>query len=251
MIEGSKHAVASAIGGALLALLLVFTFATIGMFPVRPSEAQQNKAIHKYLTTHPEVLIEMTGTLQAREDAAAKHKQDAALAKLGAKKFFSPDVAFVTGPADAKITLVEFFDYNCPYCRASMPALKKFYEAHKNNARFSFIEFPIKGPNSLVAARAAIAARRQTDKYLAFHFLLMSEERAVDRQTIFADAKKAGLDVSKLETDMKDPAVDKAITAAGQLAADAGVDATPTFIINGKLQSGALDAAGMEKMAKG
>ena len=66
--------------------------------------------------------------------------------KIGQDALFNPAVAFVTGPANAKTTLVEFYDYDCPYCRASLPAVKKFYEAHKNDTRFSFIEFPIKRP---------------------------------------------------------------------------------------------------------
>jgi protein-disulfide isomerase len=250
MHESSRH-VLSAIGGALLALVLVFTFATIGMLPVRPSQSAQNEMVHRYLIAHPEVLVEMTNTLQARDDANAKRKQAEALARIGQKKFFSPDVAFVTGPADAKTTLVEFFDYNCPYCRASLPAVKKFYTAHKDTARFSFIEFPIKGRNSALAARAAIAARKQPDKYLAFHFLLMGEEELVTDRTILTDAEKAGLNMDKLQADMKDPATTKSIQAALKLAQDAGIDGTPTFIIDGKMQSGALDEAELAKLAKG
>ena len=82
-----------------------------------------------------------------------------------------PRIAFVTGPADAKKTLVEFYDYDCPYCRASLPAVKKFYDAHKNDTRFSFIEFPIKqlhGESAVLAARASLAARRQPDNYMDF-----------------------------------------------------------------------------------
>ena len=146
------------------------------------------------------------------------------------------------GPADAKTTLVEFFDYNCPYCRASVPAMKKFYEAHKKDTRFAFIEFPIKGENSEFASRAAIAARKQGgDKYLAFHFLMMDEHEMVTPDVVFADARKAGLDLGKLSADMKDPAVDKAIKAAHALAEKTGINATPTFILNGRVRPGAID----------
>ena len=102
--------------------------------------------------------------------------------KIGHAAFFDPAIAFVTGPADAKKTLVEFYDYDCPYCRASLPAVKKFYDAHKNDTRFSFIEFPIKslhGQSAVLAAKASLAARRQPDNYMAFHFALMGEEGAV------------------------------------------------------------------------
>ena len=88
--------------------------------------------------------------------------------------------------------MVEFYDYNCPYCRASLPAVKKFYEQHKNDTRFSFIEFPIKGPESIVAAAAALAARLQPDKYLALHFALMNETDPVNEAMIYADAAEGG-----------------------------------------------------------
>ena len=167
--------------------------------------------------------------------------REAAVAKVGLKAFFDPKIAFITGPANAKTTLAEFFDYNCPYCRASVPALKKFYEAHKNDTRFAFVEFPIKGENSELAARAAIAARKQPDKYLAFHFLLMDEHDAVTPDIVFADAKKAGLDLGKLSADMKNPEVDKTIKAAHALAEKTGINATPTFILNGRVRPGAID----------
>src|ERR1700744_6595599 len=102
--------------------------------------------------------------------------------------FFNTKVAFVTCPANAKKSVVEFYDYNCPYCRASLPAVEKFYQEHKNDTRFSFIEFPIKGPDSIVAAKVALAARNQPDKYLALHVALMSETQPVDANLIMQEA---------------------------------------------------------------
>src|ERR1700744_2934614 len=136
--------------------------------------------------------------------------------------FFNTKVAFVTCPANAKKSVVEFYDYNCPYCRASLPAVEKFYQQHKNDTRFSFIEFPIKGPDSIVAARVALAARLQPDKYLPLHFLLMNESDPVNAQMIFADAQKAGLNMTKLKADMQKPEIDEAIALSKDLAARAG-----------------------------
>jgi protein-disulfide isomerase len=129
--------------------------------------------------------------------------------------------------------------------------VKKFYEAHKNDTRFAFIEFPIKGENSTEAAKAAIAARRQPEKYLAFHFALMNEHELVTPELVFAVAKKTGLDVAKLKADMADPAIEAEIDAAHALARKAGVDGTPTFIINGKVRPGAIETGMLEKLAKG
>ena len=141
--------------------------------------------MHGYLMSHPELVPEMTDrrrrrTTQADKAKAAAHEEDRPWPPSSI-----PRIAFVTGPADAKKTLVEFYDYDCPYCRASLPAVKKFYEQHKNDTRFSFIEFPIKGPawlSAVLAAQASLAARRQPDKYMEFHFALMGENEPVDRR---------------------------------------------------------------------
>jgi protein-disulfide isomerase len=243
--EGWKYAVTGGLGGAALALAVVFGAAKLGLLPA------SGPAIHDYLLAHPEILVDMTNQLQSDEQTQSDNARQAAVDKLGPKAFFNPKVAFITGPANAKTTVVEFFDYNCPYCRASLPAVKKFYETHKKDTRFAFIEFPIKGPQSTVAARAAIAARKQPDKYLAFHFLLMNEEDLVDDDLLYADAREAGLDVSKLKADMTDSSIDLAIAAAHTLAAAAKVDGTPAFIVDGKMREGAVDDAILKKMTKG
>jgi protein-disulfide isomerase len=128
--------------------------------------------------------------------------------------------------------------------------VKKFIAAHKNDARIAFIEFPIKGPQSTIASRAALAARNQPDKYLAFHFLLMGEKDLVTEDIVYADAQKAGLDVSKLRGDMQDRSVDAAIAGAHSLAAAANVDGTPAFIVNGNVREGAIDDAALRQMMK-
>ena len=113
--------------------------------------------------------------------------------KLGQAALFDPALAFVTGPADAKKTLVEFYDYDCPYCRASLPAVKKYYDAHKKDTRFSFIEFPIKqlhGESAVLAARASLAARRQPAHYMDFHFALLGQEGAITPDMIAAEAAR-------------------------------------------------------------
>jgi protein-disulfide isomerase len=239
-----KSAFAGGVGGALLALVVLFGVARYGLMPV------SDQAMHDYLMSHPGIIYDMQTKYQAEQDAASEAAQQAAVNKIGVKSFFDPKIAFITGPDDAKKTIVEFFDYNCPYCRASVPAVKKYYETHKDT-RFAFIEFPIKGAESTLAARAAMAARKQPDKYLAFHFLMMNEESVIDQDLLLADAKKAGLDVAKLQADMQDPKIDQALSAAHSLAMAANVDATPVFIINGRIREGAIDTEILDKLAKG
>jgi protein-disulfide isomerase len=242
MTQHIRSAAAAGFVGAIVALAGAFGAAHFGWLPVA-----SGSAIHDYLLAHPEVLVEASNKLQAQQDASNDSSRQTAVKKLGMKAFFNRQVAFVTGPANAKTTIVEFFDYNCPYCRVSLPCVKKFYDTHKD-ARFAFIEFPIKGPQSIFAARAAIAAGKQPDKYLAFHFALMSEANPVDENLVYADAAKAGLDIGKLKADMKSSDVDLALAASHSLAQAIGVDGTPAFIINGKVREGALDDGVLKQM---
>src|ERR1700743_3627744 len=187
-----------ALGGGVLAVVITDAAASHGWLPgTGVSGGTAN--IRGYLLSHPELLAEMTEKLQAQQDAADKIKAASSMKKIGMAAFFDPRIAFITGPADAKKSVVEFYDYNCPYCRLSLPAVEKFYQQHKNDTRFSFIEFPIKGPDSIVAAKMALAARNQPDKYLALHFALMAEPQPVNPDMLMADAEKAGLNMAKLK----------------------------------------------------
>jgi protein-disulfide isomerase len=246
MNSQNKLALLSSLGGATIAVTVLLSAATLGFFPQRLEGAQ----IRSYLLTHPELLVEMQLKLEEKDAEDTAREQRVALLAINRKAFFDPKIAFLAGPADAKQTLVEFFDYNCPYCRASLPAVKKFYEAHKNDTRFSFIEFPIKGPDSIVAARASLAARKQPDKFLAFHFTLLGEDSLVTDAIIFADAAKVGLDVAKLKADMQSKEIDRAIDTAHRLAISAKIDGTPTFIINGRFRPGLVDDDDLKGLIK-
>jgi protein-disulfide isomerase len=240
---------AGAVCGAMMGVAIIFAAANHGLLP--HNEGGSN--IRSYLLTHPELVSQMTDLLQAKQQAETDRANSVALKKIGMAAFFDPKLAFVTGPADAKKSLVEFYDYDCPYCRASLPAMIRFYEAHKNDTRFSFIELPIAqlhGSSAVLAARASLAARLQPDKYISFHFALMSEQGAVDENVIFADAQKAGVNVAKLKADMQSPEIDKVIDLSQALAQKAGIDGTPTFIANGVMHPGAVDDQTLSDMAK-
>src|SRR5436305_7777461 len=238
-------AAAGAAGGAALALVIVFGAAALGIFP-----SNSDARVHDYLMANPQILVAMTDKLQSDQQASEDNSRQRAVDKIGLRAFFNPRLAFVTGPSNAKTTFVELFDYNCPYCRASSPAVKKFIAAHKNDARFAFIEFPIKGPESTIASRAAIAARKQPGKYLDFHFRLMSRKELVTEEIVYEDAAKAGLNVPKLKAAMQDHSIDLAIAAAQHLAAAANIDGTPAFIINGNIHEGALDDKRLKQLLK-
>jgi protein-disulfide isomerase len=241
-------ALVGAVGGALLAIVIIFAAANTGLMP-----GLGDAHIRAYLLSHPELVTEMTEKAQIQQQEADTAKMAATIKKIGLKTFFDPHIAFVTGPADAKKSIVEFYDYDCPYCRASLPAMKKFYEAHKNDTRFSFIEFPIPalhGPGADLAGLASLAARRQPDKYVALHFALMGQEGSIDQATIDAVAGKVGLDVDKLKIDMQDPVLAQTLATSKDLAHKAGIDGTPTFIINGTVHPGMVEADELENLAK-
>jgi protein-disulfide isomerase len=229
--------VAGAIGGAALAVAIIFAMAAKGFLPINDHQMQT------YLMLHPDIAMAMMGRAQQLDDAKSQAKQQAQIDKIG-KALFDPKYAFVTGPANAKKTLVEFFDYDCPYCRQSLPALHAYYQAHKNDTRFSFIEFPIAslhGPGAVEASLASLAARRQPEHWLDFHFLMMGEENEITPELIYANAAKAGLNLDKLKADMNDPALQKTLENSLAFAKSLGVNATPTFVFNGILHAGAVD----------
>lgn len=245
----SRIAVFGALGGAALALLVVFGVSALGLFPQR----FDGKQVRAYLLSHPEIFVEMQVRLQEMDAATSEREQRDAMRSIGLKTFFDPQVAFVTGPSDARQTFVEFYDYDCPFCRASLPAVMKYYDAHKSDTRFSFIEFPLPqqhGPGAVLAAKASLAARNQPDRFVAFHFAMMGEKGDITEQTIFDDATKCGLDITKLKADMAGHEIDIALDLAHKLAMRAKVDGTPTFVINGHLHAGAVGDDDLKDLMK-
>lgn len=245
MNEKWKIAVIGGVAGALASVIVAVGAGAIGLLPVA-----SDTRLHRYLLEHPAVVFEMAAKAQADDAKKEAEARQKTIDKLGTKAFFDPAIAYVTGPANAKNTFVEFFDYNCVHCRNSFAAVKKFYEAHKNDTRFAFIELPINGEASTMAARAAIAARAQGSKYLALHFALMGEREAIEPTLLQADAQKAGLDMNKLTADMASPAVEKALLGGRKVASEVQVSGTPSFIINGKFHDGEITEADFKKLMK-
>lgn len=235
----------TAICGAMIAVAAIFVMTNLGYMPVNGPQ------IRNYLLSNPQVLNEMVTAAQRVEETQTAAASDAAIKKVGLEAFFDPRIAFVTGPADAPNTMVEFYDYDCPFCRASLPAVQKIMEERKGNTRFAFIEMPLEqlhGEPAVMAARASLAvARNQPDRFVAFHGQLMGQDQKMSEDVVFAAAKQAGVDVARLRTDMADPDIAKAVEDALALARSIGLDGTPTFLINGKLYPGALDEATFAK----
>lgn len=231
--------------GALAASGIMFGAASFGYFPA-PSDAQ----FRTWLLKHPSIIYEMRDQAEIDAFNAEERGTQEKVDKLGMKTFLDPKLAYVAGPKDAKKTVVEFFDYNCAHCRHNFPVLKKFYEKHKGDTQFAFIELPIFGEASDAAARSALAARRQEGKYLAFHFAMMEQKNAIGTAETVESANKAGLDLNKLMADLKDPEIAKQMASAHALAKRIGLTGTPLFIINGKVHSGEVTEAELKQMTE-
>jgi protein-disulfide isomerase len=248
MMQPWKAALAGAVGGAAIAFAVMAAVAASGRLPVSDAQLRHMLAHREAFTAVQERLL----ALQEEEDNKVYEDSAAAIKKAGTAIFFDPKIAFITGPADAKTTFVEFYDYDCPFCRASLPVVEKYYQAHRNDTRFALIEFPLPthGESAVLAARASLAARNQPDKYMAMHFALMSAKGATDEQTILDAAAKAGMDMEKLKADMKQPGLEKTLDASKALAKQFGIRWTPAFVINGNAHAGALTEEELTKLLK-
>ena len=197
--------------------------------------------VRDYLLKNPAVIREAMQVLQAREEA---EKQ--AAASLAMKQYRSELLQNANSPVGGNpkgdITIVEFFDYNCGYCKRVVPTVAAVLR-NDPNVRVVYKEFAILGPQSVVAARAALAAKRQ-GKYHAFHVALMSAERA-DENSVAATAHALGLDYAQLVKDMGDPAIEEQLERNYRLATAIGINGTPAFVIGDRLVPGAVDEAAM------
>ena len=186
----------------------------------------------------------MSRALESRQKAKA---QADAVARIADARdlLFASEYDHVVNP-DGRVPVVEFFDYNCGFCKRAQPAVADL-AATDPRARVIYKEFPILGEASVHAARAAIAAKMQ-GRYMALHDLMMGHRGGLDAATVKRLAGEAGLDVARLERDMADPRVDAELDLNMEVAARLDIRGTPTFIIGDQLVPGAIDRPTMGAM---
>lgn len=229
---------------SLFAAVLVMTvpLAACSKEPA-PLDAQQKKqmeqVVHEYLVNNPEVVIEAIKEFQRREQAATQAKQKNAMAS------FSDDLKNnvndpVIGNPNGDVTVVEFFDYRCGYCKKAFKDVQKLLQAD-GNIRFVLKEFPILGPESVYASRAAQAVwLHQKDKYKAFHAAMMHNKGGLGEETVHKLAAHAGVDTKALVEDMNDPLVDATLEATARQAQTMDISGTPAFLFGNTLTPGAV-----------
>lgn len=203
------------------------------------------KAIHDYLLNHPEVIIEALEKYEARQRNAQREAAKAAL-RLHRDILFNHPMTPVSGGKNADVTIVEFFDYQCGFCKRVLDTVVSVMDSDPK-VRVVWKDFPILGPTSEFAARAAMAAERQ-GKYLQFHTRVMGARGQLTPQKILRIAEKIGLDVDRLKTDMAAPEITKYLADTAQLAQALGITGTPGFVIGDSIVSGAIGKAKMQEL---
>jgi protein-disulfide isomerase len=207
-----------------------------------------DRRVRAYLMTHPEVIMEAVSLLERRNQARRAHEQRDLIRRYRDRLMDSGPLP-VAGNASGDVTVVEFFDYRCPYCRQAVPEVKRLLAADPG-VRLVRKEFPVLGPDSVRAARAAIAANYQ-GKYLAFHDALMTHAGPLDEAAVMAAARAVGLDTARLAKDMVRPEVDAVIRESHALARALGINGTPAFVIGDVLLPGFVEARDLAQAVAG
>jgi protein-disulfide isomerase len=192
----------------------------------------------------PETVMKAVEVLKQREQSA-QQKNTQQSVELNKKRIYDDVNSPILGNPKGDVTIVEFYDYSCGYCKVAQGAVKDLLEKDKN-VRFIAKEFPILGEGSVIASRAALASVKQK-KFEKFHDALMAFRGQFTEAVIMDTAKTVGLDTAQLKKDMGDKAIDDMIAENRKLGNDLGVRGTPMFIIGDQVTPGALDAEGLKQ----
>ena len=210
-----------------------------------PGEQPLDKAIEQYIRSHPEVIEQSLQALEAKREAEEKTRQKAALAKRQQDLLNDPSSP-VSGNPNGDVTIVEFFDYRCGFCKRAAGAVTQI-QKDDPRVRVIYKDFPILGEPSEIAAKAALAANVQ-GKHQAFHEAALASKNEMTKSELLRIAGEVGLDAARLETDMANPEWQSVIDRNRALARDLGITGTPGFIVGTELVPGALDVKGLKEL---
>jgi protein-disulfide isomerase len=214
--------------------------------PADPALKQAvEQMIEQYIRAHPEVIEQSLQALEAKRGAEEKARQMAAIANRQQDLLNDPSSP-VSGNPKGDVTVVEFFDYRCGYCKRAAGAVTQLQQ-EDSRVRVIYKDFPILGEASELAAKAALASKAQ-GKHRAFHEALLAAKGDMTKETILAVAHEVGLDTKRLETDMANPEWEAVIDRNRALAKDLGISGTPGFIVGTELVPGALDLNGLKDL---
>jgi protein-disulfide isomerase len=212
--------------------------------PDQKSEIE--KIVHDYLLSHPEVLQDAMAELERRQNAedAAKHL---AVIKDNASAIFSSARQVNLGNLQGDVTMVEFFDYNCAFCKRAMADM---LDLLKTDPKLKIVlkEFPVLGEGSVQAAQVAVAVRMQDKtgkKYVDFHTKLLGGRGPADKTRALAAAKEAGFDLARIEKDMQSDEIKQTIDENMKLAEELGLNGTPSYVFPSEVVVGAVGLAAL------
>jgi protein-disulfide isomerase len=207
-----------------------------------PDQQKQIEGIIKdYLVAHPEVLQDAMAALDKKQKDAEAQQAHATIVANKATLFNSPHQV-VLGNPNGKVEVVEFFDYNCGFCKHALPDMIKLLGTD-HDLKFVLKEFPVLGEGSVEAAHVAVAARMQDPtgaKYIQFHQKLLGGRGAADKARALAVAKEVGFDMTRIQRDMASPEVATTIAEDMKLADALGVNGTPSYVVGDELVVGAV-----------
>jgi protein-disulfide isomerase len=202
------------------------------------------RTLYYYLSQHPDVLFQ---ALQSAEDKVKSEAETQARVALGERRqeLVGDPTSPVVGNPQGNVTIVEFFDYRCPYCKQVEPSLAALLR-EDGNIRLVYKEFPILGKDSVYATRMALAARKQ-GKYEAFHAAMMAVKGHIDEPVVRQVGKSVGLDLERAAADLQSTETDDIIKRNDSLARSLDIRGTPAFIIGGEIVPGAVDIETMKQ----
>jgi protein-disulfide isomerase len=228
------------LAGAAAALLMLALPVAAQEFSA-PQKGEIERIIKEYLISHPEVLQEAIAELDKRQAAADVEKAKAAVAG-NAETLFNSTRQVVLGNPKGDVTMVEFFDYNCGFCKKAMADM---FELLKDDPKLRIIlkEFPVLGPGSVEAARVAVAVRMQDKsgkKYIEFHQKLLGGRGQADKARALAVAKEVGMDMKRIDTDLASDEIKVSLEESLKLAETLGLNGTPSYIVGNDVVIGAV-----------
>ena len=203
------------------------------------SEERVKELVLEAIRENPGIVIEAIQMIEERQEAAKAFEAKQILTSNRDALERDPN-APVLGNPNGDVTVVEFFDYNCPYCKRVKPHMEALLAADKN-VRVVYREWPILGEGSVFAARAALASREQ-GKYDEFHWAMMDMKGRVGEANVMQAAEKLGIDTAQLRRDMDSPKINEHIETSMRLARSLGFNGTPSFVIGEALAPGLIEA---------
>ncbi len=234
--------------------VLLFSMAVLAVGPIRsawaespsvPAQPALDQAIEQYIRSHPEVIEQAIQSLEVKRQRDEKLRVRQAIATHQEELLRDP-ASPVSGNLNGDVTVIEFFDYRCGYCKRVAGAVMQL-QKDDPSVRVVYKDFPILGEVSVFGARAALAAREQ-GKHQAFHEAMLASEIELTKEVVLAIAQRVGLDVKKLEVDLNAPGWETAIDRNYTLANLLGISGTPGFVIGSEVYPGALELAGLKAL---